>query len=35
MVDDGEWDKAVEKNFGPAGFEVDSETNPPKLDACS
>lgn len=35
MVDDGEWDKAVEKNFGPAGFEVDSKTNPPKLDACS
>ncbi len=35
MVDDGAWDKAVEDNFGPAGFKVDEKTNPPKADACS
>lgn len=35
MVEDGAWDKAVEDNFGPAGFKVDAKTNPPKLDACS
>jgi glutamate transport system substrate-binding protein len=32
---DGEWQKAVDKNFGPAGFKVDSATNPPTPDACS
>lgn len=35
MVSSGEWQKAVDKNFGPAGFKVDSATNPPKPDACS
>ena len=35
MVDSGEWQKAVDKNFGPAGFKVDSAMNPPKTDACS
>ncbi|WP_370890811.1 glutamate ABC transporter substrate-binding protein [Janibacter sp. GXQ6167] len=35
MVSDGAWQKAVDDNFGPAGFKVDTETNPPKLDACS
>ena len=35
MVDDGAWDKAVEDNFGPAGFEVDEKTNPPEHDTCS
>ena len=35
MVDDGSWKKAVDANFGPAGFKVDPKTNPPKLDTCS
>ena len=35
MVDSGEWQKAVDANFGPAGFKVDTATNPPKTDACS
>lgn len=35
MVDDGSWQKAVDANFGPAGFKVDPKTNPPKLDTCS
>ena len=35
MVDDGSWQKAVDDNFGPAGFEVDTEVNPPEADACS
>ena len=34
MVDDGEWQKAVEDNFGPADFEVDEEVNPPEHDEC-
>ena len=35
MVDDGEWQKAVDANFGPANFEVDTEVNPPEQDECS
>lgn len=35
MIDSGEWQKAVDKNFGPAGFKVDTTKNPPKQDACS
>ena len=35
MVTDGAWQKAVDDNLGPAGFKVDSATNPPKQDACS
>ena len=35
MVDAGEWQKAVDDNLGPAGFKVDTATNPPKQDACS
>ncbi len=35
MVSDGSWQKAVDANFGPAGFTVDKATNPPKTDACS
>jgi glutamate transport system substrate-binding protein len=35
MVDDGAWQKAVDDNLGPAGFKVDTATNPPKADACS
>ena len=35
MIDSGEWQKAVDKNLGPAGFKVDSAVNPPKPDPCS
>jgi glutamate transport system substrate-binding protein len=35
MVSDGSWQKAIDANLGPAGFKVDSATNPPKQDACS
>ncbi|KQU66332.1 glutamate-binding protein [Phycicoccus sp. Root563] len=35
MISSGEWQKAVDANLGPAGFKVDSATNPPKQDACS
>ena len=35
MIDDGSWQKAVDDNLGPAGFKVDTATNPPKPDACS
>jgi glutamate transport system substrate-binding protein len=35
MVDDKSWQKAVDDNLGPAGFEVDTAVNPPKQDACS
>lgn len=35
MIDSGEWQKAVDKNFGPAGFKVDTTKNLPKQDACS
>jgi glutamate transport system substrate-binding protein len=35
MVDSGDWQKAVDANLGPAGFKVDSATNPPKPAACS
>src|SRR5689334_12583787 len=34
-ISSGEWQRAVDKNLGPAGFKVDSATNPPKQDACS
>jgi glutamate transport system substrate-binding protein len=30
MIDDGAWQKAVDANFGPAGFKVDTKVNPPK-----
>jgi glutamate transport system substrate-binding protein len=35
MIDDGSWQKAVDANLGPAGFKVDTATNPPKADPCS
>ncbi len=35
MVSDGSWQKAVDDNVGPAGFKVDTATNPPKPEACS
>ena len=35
MISSGEWQKAVDANFGPAGFKVDTATNPPKQDACA
>ncbi len=35
MVDDGDWQKAIDDNLGPAGFKVDTATNPPTPDACS
>lgn len=35
MISSGEWQKAVDKNLGPAGFQVDKATNPPKQDACT
>ncbi len=35
MISSGAWQQAVDKNLGPAGFTVDTKTNPPKLEACS
>lgn len=35
MISSGEWQKAVDANLGPAGFKVDTATNPPKPAACS
>ena len=35
MIDDGSWQKAVDANLGPAGFETDTTVNPPKPDPCS
>jgi glutamate transport system substrate-binding protein len=35
MVSSGEWQKAVDANLGPAGFKVDTATNPPKQDPCT
>jgi glutamate transport system substrate-binding protein len=35
MISDGSWQKAVDANVGPAGFKVDTSTNPPKPDPCS
>ena len=35
MISSGDWQKTVDANLGPAGFKVDSATNPPKQDACS
>jgi glutamate transport system substrate-binding protein len=35
MVSSGEWKKIVDANLGPAGFKVDSASNPPKPEACS
>ena len=35
MITDKQWQAAVDKNLGPAGFKVDSATNPPKQDPCS
>lgn len=35
MISLGHWQKAVDTNLGPAGFKVDTATNPPKPEACS
>jgi len=35
MVDDGDWQTAVDDNFGPADFTVDEEVNPPEHDECA
>ena len=35
MQDSGEWQKAIDRNLGPAGFQVDTSKNPPKPDPCS
>ena len=35
MVGSGEWQRAVDKNIGPSGLELDPATNPPKNIACS
>jgi len=35
MIDLGHWQKYVDSNLGPAGFKVDTATNPPKPEACS
>lgn len=35
MISSGDWQKAVDANLGPAGFKVDTATNPPKADACA
>ncbi len=35
MISSGDWQAAVDKNLGPAGFVVDKATNPPKLAECS
>jgi glutamate transport system substrate-binding protein len=35
MVDDGSWQKALDKTVGASGFTVDAKVNPPKPDACS
>jgi glutamate transport system substrate-binding protein len=35
MISSGDWQKAIDANLGPAGFKVDTATNPPKQDACS
>lgn len=35
MIDDGDWETAVDESFGPADFEVDEDENPPELDECS
>jgi len=35
MMASGAWDKAVETNLGPAGFKVDTSSNPPKPENCS
>ena len=35
MIQIGHWQKAVDANLGPAGFKVDTATNPPKPEACS
>lgn len=35
MITIGHWQTAVDANLGPAGFKVDTATNPPKPDACS
>ena len=35
MISSNAWQAAVDKNLGPAGFKVDTATNPPKQDPCS
>lgn len=36
MVDDGEWQKAVDKNIGKSGLKLDEATNPPKeFETCA
>ena len=34
MIKDGDWEKAVQKNFGPAGYKP-SDKNPPTPAACA
>ena len=34
MIKDGDWEKAVQKNFGPAGYKP-SDQNPPTPAACA
>lgn len=35
MVSSGEWQKAIDKTVGQAGYKPDAATNPPKPAACS
>jgi glutamate transport system substrate-binding protein len=35
MITLGHWQTAVKANLGPAGFKVDTATNPPKTEPCS
>ncbi|HEY9293580.1 MAG TPA: glutamate ABC transporter substrate-binding protein [Microlunatus sp.] len=35
MVDSGEWQKALDKNFGDAGYKPDASKNPPKQIPCT
>ncbi|ONI77452.1 glutamate-binding protein [Kribbella sp. ALI-6-A] len=36
MIDSGEWQKAVDKNLGPAGLKLDPATNPAKtFETCA
>lgn len=35
MVEDGAWQKAIDDNLGPAGFEPDADLNPPEHQPCS
>ena len=35
MIDDGEWQKALDDTVGASGFKPDASVNPPKPDPCS